>query len=123
MPIVVETEPGDDYVRRWATFIRTHEQRLADAGFGRRPQPARQPSALPNLLSWVGLSSTAPGPKMVLTTDLHHVFYLLMRFEALELPIGPLDVKLPNPTRPISFASQLATSDRADAVSIRSSSA
>ncbi|KAF8706288.1 Leucine rich repeat, partial [Rhizoctonia solani] len=122
MSIVVETEAGDDYVRRWATFIRTHEQRLAGAGYGRRPNGSQQPSALPNLLSWVGLAS-APDPGMVLTTDLHHIFYLLMRFEALELPVGPLEVKLLNPTRPISFASQLATGDRADAVSIRSSSA
>ncbi|KAJ1304241.1 hypothetical protein OPQ81_005404 [Rhizoctonia solani] len=122
MPIVVEAEPGDDYIRRWAAFIRTHEQKLADAGYGRRSQTSQQPSAL-NLLSWVGLSSSTPTPGTVLTTDLHHVFYLLMRFEDLELPVGPLDVKLPNPTRPISFASQLATGDRADAVSIRSSSA
>ncbi|CAE6470521.1 unnamed protein product [Rhizoctonia solani] len=123
MPIVVETEAGDDYVRRWAAFIRSHEQRLADAGYGRRTSASQQPSALPNLLSWVGLASNAPTAGMVLTTDLHHVFYLLMRFEAIELPVGPLDVKLPNPTRPISFASQLASGDRADAVSIRSSSA
>ncbi|KAG8761496.1 hypothetical protein FRC11_013834 [Ceratobasidium sp. 423] len=122
MSIVVETEGGDDYVRRWATFIRTHELRLADAGYGRRSQASQQPSAL-NLLSWVGLSSGTPAAGMVLTTDLHHIFYLLMRFEDLELPVGPLDVKLANPTRPISFASQLATGDRADAVSIRSSSA
>ncbi|CAE6533100.1 unnamed protein product [Rhizoctonia solani] len=121
MPIVVETEAGDDYVRRWATFIRTHEQRLADAGYRRRSQTS-QPSAL-NPLSWVGLSYGTPTAGMVLTTDLHHIFYLLMRFEDLELPVGPLDVKLANPTRPISFASQLATGDRADAVSIRSTSA
>ncbi|KAB5589727.1 LRR protein [Ceratobasidium theobromae] len=113
MPIVVETESGDEYVRRWAAFIRTHEQRLASAGFGRRQRQA-------TLLSWVGLGASG---SMVLTTDLHHVFYLLMRFEALELPVGPLDVKLTNATRPISYASQLATGDRADAVSMRSSSA
>ncbi|KAH7339273.1 hypothetical protein B0J17DRAFT_654499 [Rhizoctonia solani] len=123
MPIVVETEAGDDYVRRWAGFIRTHEQRLADAGFRRRTLASQQPSALLNPLSWVGYASNTPVAGMVLTTDLHHVFYLLMRFEDLELPVGPLDVKLLNPTRPISFASQLATGDRADAVSIRSSSA
>ncbi|KAF8756986.1 Leucine-rich repeats protein [Rhizoctonia solani] len=86
MSIVVETEAGDDYVRRWATFIRTHEQRLAGAGYGRRPNGSQQPSALPNLLSWVGLAS-APDPGMVLTTDLHHIFYLLMRFEAWSSPI------------------------------------
>ncbi|KAF8594773.1 L domain-like protein [Ceratobasidium sp. AG-I] len=125
MSIVLETEPGDEYVRRCAAFIRTHEQRLADAGFGRRPQRATQPAALPNMLSWVGLgpSAAAPAPGMVLSTDLHHVLYLLIRCEALELPVGPLDVKLTNPTRPLSFASQLAAGDRADAVSIRSSSA
>ncbi|KAG9102638.1 hypothetical protein FRC06_001553 [Ceratobasidium sp. 370] len=123
MPLVLETEPGDDYVRRTAVFIRTHEQRLADAGFGRRAQRNAPPAALPNMLSWVGLGPATPGPGMVLTTDLHHIFYLLMRFEALDLPVGPLDVKLANPARPLSFASQLATGDRADAVSIRSSSA
>ncbi|KAG9119175.1 hypothetical protein FRC07_005956 [Ceratobasidium sp. 392] len=124
MPLVLETESGDDYVRRTAAFIRTHEQRLADAGFGRRPLRNAPPAALPNMLSWVGLGPSAtPAPGMVLTTDLHHIFYLLMRFEALELPTGPLDVKIANPARPLSFASQLATGDRADAVSIRSSSA
>ncbi|QRV78954.1 leucine-rich repeat protein [Ceratobasidium sp. AG-Ba] len=124
MPLVLETEPGDDYVRRQATFIRTHEQRLADAGFGRRAHRNSAPAALPNMLYWMGLGpSSTPPPGMVLTSDLHHIFYLLMRFEALDLPTGPLDIKLANPTRPLSFASQLASGDRADAVSIRSSSA
>ncbi|CAE6410022.1 unnamed protein product [Rhizoctonia solani] len=124
MSIVVETETGDDYVRRMATFIRSHEQRLADAGYGRRQSSAaQQPSTLPNILSWVGLGSAPPPAGMVLTTDLHHVFYLLMRFEAIELPVGPLDVKLINPYRPLVFAAQLVNGDRADAVSIRSTSA
>ncbi|KZT57768.1 hypothetical protein CALCODRAFT_433703, partial [Calocera cornea HHB12733] len=123
-PPMAQTEPGDEYVRRFAAFIRTHEQRLADAGFlprtSRTPQHPHQSS----LLSWIvpGGTATAATPRAkptVLSIDPHHLFYLLMRMEALGLPVGDMDVRLATPLKQNAYVALLNARDR-DAMSILS---
>jgi Leucine-rich repeat (LRR) protein len=100
-------------VRRIAEFIRTHSQALAGAAPVRRGAP---PPQAPGIFGWM----TKPGPPMVYTTDLHHIFYLLMRFEELGVDVGPLDVRLPTESisRPLSYVSLLAANDKSDTGSI-----
>ncbi|CAG7850648.1 SubName: Full=Uncharacterized protein {ECO:0000313/EMBL:CCA68325.1} [Serendipita indica DSM 11827] len=107
----MQREPGDDYVRRIAEFIRNNSQALANA------VPARRNNQNASLFGWM----SKPESPMVYTTDLHHIFYLLMRFEDLGIDVGPLDVRLPaeSISRPLSYVSLLvAAKDRSDSASI-----
>ncbi|KAF7376082.1 Leucine rich repeat domain protein [Mycena sanguinolenta] len=99
---MADPEPGDVYLRRLAAFIRTHEKNLAAAGVVRRRRSQKpDPVAVYNPLSWFA-DSNEPAP-LVLSVDTHHLFYTLMRLEALGLDIGTLDVRIDNPSRPMSF--------------------
>lgn len=103
--ILVMLEPGDDYVRKIAAFIRNNEQRLAEAGFGRRRKTnSLPPGSLYNPLAWFGLAdSNTPRPPVVLSLDTHHLFYLLIRLEALGFSVGSVDVRLQNLSRPLNY--------------------
>ncbi|KZO98943.1 hypothetical protein CALVIDRAFT_535044 [Calocera viscosa TUFC12733] len=122
---MAQTEPGDEYIRRFAAFIRTHEQRLADAGFIPRTSRTQHPPSQSgyNLLSWVipgaGSAAHARPKPTVLSIDPHHLVYLLMRMEALGLPVGDMDVRLETPLKQNAYISLLAARDR-DAMSILS---
>ncbi|KDQ21501.1 hypothetical protein BOTBODRAFT_205103 [Botryobasidium botryosum FD-172 SS1] len=120
----METEVGDEYICRSAEFVRTNEQRLGSAGLVRRPARSNSaPASYSSMLSWVGLdfsNNNRPAQPLVLTTDLHHLFYLLMRFEGLGIDVGSLDVHLDTPARPVSYISLLAGKDRSDTGSIAS---
>ncbi|TDL25990.1 hypothetical protein BD410DRAFT_716202 [Rickenella mellea] len=115
----MQTEPGDDYIRRTASFIRTNEQRLAQSGIVRRKKANSIPSVF-NPLGWVGLAESAP-PRipMVLSMDTHHLFYILMRLEALGIDVGSLDVQVDHPSRPMSYIS-IPGNDKAETLSIAS---
>lgn len=119
----METEPGDDYVRRYAGIIRAHEQRLANAGLTKGSGGA---VGYLNPLTWVDWSSVGStptprrGPPTMLQLDLHHLYYLLIRFEGLGLRVGSLDIKLLSTSRPVSYASLLAAKDRSDTLSLSS---
>ncbi|KAJ7262252.1 hypothetical protein B0H12DRAFT_1201388 [Mycena haematopus] len=90
---MAQPEPGDVYLRRLAAFVRTHEKNLAVA-------------AVP----------------LVLSVDTHHLFYTLMRLEALGLDIGTLDVRIDSPSRPMSYVSFADPSaDKAETLSIAGS--
>lgn len=121
----MEKEPGDDYIRRFATLLRSRERQLAESGVGRSRRNGNG-SGFPNMLGWIGLdfsSSThnSRTPPAILSIDLHHLFYLLVRLEGFGIDVGPLDVKLRSNSRPVSYASLLATAkDRSDALSIAS---
>ncbi|EPT04514.1 hypothetical protein FOMPIDRAFT_1021783 [Fomitopsis schrenkii] len=52
--------------------------------------------------------------------DTHHLFYLLMRMEALGIDVGSLDVRVDNPSRPMNYINVFPASDRSDALSLRS---
>lgn len=118
----MQHEAGDDYIRRIATFIRDNERGLAEAGVGRRRRAHTTPNySLFNPLGWVGLSDTPASPTpVVLSLDTHHLFYILMRLEALGIDIGTLDVKIDNPTRPLSYV-HIELNDKSDTLSIAES--
>jgi Leucine rich repeat len=119
----MDKENGDEYIRRTATFVRTHEQRLADAAIISRRRPQRPPTGSTSVLGWIGLEPTEqPKKPLIFTDDPHHLFYLLMRFEGLGIDVGPLDVRVQNPTRPtsMSYLAMLAMKDKSDVLSISS---
>jgi len=102
---------GDEYVRQVAAFIRQNDQRLASATFA-RPRQRNNGS----LFSWA--TSVSP---MVLETDSHHLFYLLMRLEGLALDVGELDVVVDGPSRPLSCLPHQNVAETASLASFRSS--
>ncbi|TEB37560.1 hypothetical protein FA13DRAFT_1726670 [Coprinellus micaceus] len=119
----METEKGDIYLHRLATYIRVNEKALAEAGAPRRRHAQRQsqqldPLSYLNPLSWL---SAPPGVKpVVLSTDTHHLFYILMRLEALEYPVGTLDVQIDNPSRPMTYVNLFTQPDKSDTLSLAS---
>ncbi|KAI0358687.1 hypothetical protein OH77DRAFT_1474521 [Trametes cingulata] len=125
----MEHEAGDDYIRRTAEFIRTHEAGLAAAvPVRRRRTKAAQSSEVSvfNPATWFSsdASAVANAKPVVLSFDPHHLFYLLMRMEALGLDVGSLDVRVDNPARPMNYINIPNNGDKSDAlsfVSIRSS--
>jgi len=112
----MDKEPGDDYVRRIAAFIRTNQSRLGQSS--QNHQTRNQPGH--DIWAWVGWADANKGPPLVYTTDLHHLFYLLLRFEDLGVDVGPLDVRLESISRPLSYVSLLAAKDKSDVSSIAS---
>ncbi|KAH8982673.1 hypothetical protein EDB92DRAFT_2055441 [Lactarius akahatsu] len=124
----MDNERGDDYLRTVASFIRTNESRLAEAAFQRR-RPPRQPtqpapSGLTlNPLQWFSSDSTPqptrPKP-LTFTIDTHHLFYILIRLEALGYHVGSLDLKAVNPSRPINYVDVSHSGDSSDSMSLSS---
>jgi Leucine-rich repeat (LRR) protein len=114
-------ELGDDYVRRYAGIIRAHEQRLADWR-ARRPSAAH--AHFLNPFAWGAAPTPSRArrtPPTVLSLDPHHLYYLLIRFEALGINVGTLDIHLLTPSRPMSYPNMLALKDRSDTSSIAAS--
>ncbi|TFK44641.1 hypothetical protein BDQ12DRAFT_673317 [Crucibulum laeve] len=122
----MEQEPGDEYLRRLATFIRTNEKALAEAGVTRRRRVQRPAPSEPsfNPLGWFGLdasNSPVPPPKpVILSTDVPHLFYVLMRLEALGYDIGTLDVQIDSPSRPTTYVNLFPEKDKSDTLSLAS---
>ncbi|CAO1625706.1 unnamed protein product [Jaminaea pallidilutea] len=90
----IKTVTGDEYVQSLASFVRANEAKLS----GRVQAPSSSSS------SWIpGGQSRGPQglgrpniiPPKPLSISLHHLYYLLLRFDALGLPTGPLDESLP----------------------------
>ena len=119
---------GDDYLRNIASFIRSNESRLAEAAPQKRRRP-RQPS-LPsptgltlNPLQWFSSDSTQqltrPKPLMF-AIDTHHLFYILTRLEALRYNVGPLDIKVLSPSRPMNYVDVFHGEDTSDTISLSS---
>ena len=110
----MQSQPGDEYVRELASFIRSNERGLAESGPGRRRTQQRQST----FLSWFSPSTT--NAAVLLKTDPHHLFYLLIRLEALRLPVGSLDVHVDTPSRPMSYPNIYAEQKNTDATSFSS---
>jgi len=109
----MQSQAGDEYIRELASFIRANERGLAESGPGRR-RTQRQRSTL---LSWLSPSST---DAVLLKTDPHHLFYLLIRLEALHLPVGSLDIHVDTPSRPMSYPNFYPEQMNSDATSFSS---
>ncbi|KAI0071482.1 hypothetical protein K474DRAFT_1668977 [Panus rudis PR-1116 ss-1] len=126
----MDNELGDDYIRRIAAFIRANEHGLAAATLIRkRPRKGANasdpaPTSFLNPLGWFtgGESgpATASAKPVILSFDVHHLFYLLMRMEAIGLDVGSLDVRVENPSRPMNYVNVFQGTDRSDALSLRS---
>ncbi|ETW80447.1 hypothetical protein HETIRDRAFT_476057 [Heterobasidion irregulare TC 32-1] len=125
----MELEPGDEYLRRLATFIHTNEHRLAEAGFHRRrrsakPTPASGSSVF-NPLSWFAADAGAQVPTnspkpLAFSIDTHRLFYVLMRLEAQGFDVGSLDIKVDSPSRPMNYVNIFSGTDRAETMSLSS---
>jgi len=100
------TEPG----RRWSPTLcarRQDSSRMSSIhciGFGLDASSQQQ---------------AAQAKPITFTIDTHHLFYILIRSEALGINVGTLDVKLENPSRPTSYIN-FASSDKADTLSLSS---
>ncbi|PWZ02062.1 L domain-like protein [Testicularia cyperi] len=143
---------GDQWVADYARWIRVHEAKLGDAGrraLTQAPKPpssassASQPASGLSSTFWsvvsLGTITSASGHTvpaataaasqaglrpMLLRQNPHNLYYLLIRFEALGLPVGPLDVKIPAAARPTSYFSFVSTNtisaDKDDTMSLSS---
>ncbi|KIL00715.1 hypothetical protein PAXRUDRAFT_821404 [Paxillus rubicundulus Ve08.2h10] len=111
----MEPEPGDDYLRRMAAFIRANDKGLAEAGIVRRRRPPRGNTAATsvfNPVGWFTTSSTtdtlppspaSPPKPVTFSIDAHRLFYILIRIEALGIDVGSLDVRVENPSKPMHY--------------------
>lgn len=115
----MESEDGKVFIKHLAHYVRTHEKALANAlQLQRRSVPARPAvvgsapaqspttpthfasspsasSALAAALSLPSLSFSSQNVKPVkLSLTPHHLFYLLTRFQSLNIAVGPMDVRL-----------------------------
>ncbi|KAJ6609841.1 hypothetical protein B0H10DRAFT_2062694 [Mycena sp. CBHHK59/15] len=120
-----DVEPGDVYLRRLTTYVRTNEKSLAEAAVvrrRRRSQRAPDPVSAFNLNPFAWFVSDAQIPPLVLAIDTHHLFYVLVRLEAQGLDVGTLEVRVDSPSRPMSYINLFpgASGDKADTLSLAS---
>ncbi|KIM40040.1 hypothetical protein M413DRAFT_446186 [Hebeloma cylindrosporum] len=102
----MEQQAGDEYIRQLASFIRSNERALAESGLARRRNHQR---------AWF-----SPKP-LVFPIDTHHLFYVLIRLEALGFDTGSLDVQVQSPSRPMSYANIYSDRKDPDAMSLADS--
>ncbi|KAF8650458.1 hypothetical protein AX16_005260 [Volvariella volvacea WC 439] len=119
----MQPESGDDYIRRLASFVRLNEKGLAEAlPIRRRPSHQPQPSSF-SPFSWFGIESSLQSPTsrpVILSLDIHHLSYVLVRLEALGIDVGSLDVKVDNPSRPVTNLNIFSSPDRSETLSMTS---
>lgn len=146
----MDSIPGDRWIGDYARWLRVHEARLGDvaasAAAAKRNAAVKTerdtPAATLSSTFWnvVGLGSagtpsngspssaaTRSSPMarpMLLRQNPHNLYYLLIRFEELGLPVGSLDTRIPIAARPTSYfsfvAATAADKDRDDTMSMRS---
>ncbi|KDR75953.1 hypothetical protein GALMADRAFT_248769 [Galerina marginata CBS 339.88] len=120
----METQSGDSYIRQLAAFIRANERGLAESGLARRRRNPRQNLPSPSSfspLSWFSPSLSPPSCRpVVLSIDTHHLFYILIRLEALGFDIGPLDIRVDSPSRPMSYTHIYPNQKDAETLSLAS---
>ncbi|CAO1616981.1 unnamed protein product [Sympodiomycopsis kandeliae] len=83
------TVTGDSYVLKLSAFVRANESILSGT---RANTNQAGPSWLPSLTPAKRAPAIPPKPLLI---SLHHLSYLLLRFDALGLPVGKLDEPLP----------------------------
>ncbi|KAI6090410.1 hypothetical protein F4821DRAFT_30231 [Hypoxylon rubiginosum] len=120
----MDSEDGEQYIKRLAVYVRANEKALANAlPFRRQSGPRHGPSQSvssiqaprsPTIPERPATSASASGPLATalslsslnltstnvksarLSLTPHHLFYLLSRFEELGIPVGPMKVRLEN---------------------------
>ena len=121
----MDNQPGDLYLRGIASFIRTNESRLAEAALA-RPRRLRHPRQPPptgltlNPLQWFSPDSPTPPKPLTFVIDTHHLFYILIRLEALGYNVGSLDLKVIRPSRPMNYIDVFQGEDTSDNMSLSS---
>lgn len=121
----MDNQPGDLYLRGIASFIRTNESRLAEAALA-RPRRLRHPRQPPptgltlNPLQWFSPDSPTPPKPLTFVIDTHHLFYILIRLEALGYNVGSLDLKVIGPSRPMNYIDVFQGEDTSDNMSLSS---
>ncbi|KAJ1025592.1 hypothetical protein NDA18_003935 [Ustilago nuda] len=136
----MDSIPGDQWITEYARWLRVHEAQLGDVAASSAavkrnasssssfkyirnapPPPSAAPSTstlsstfwnvvtLATNTPTTSRSTRTPRP-MLLRQNPHNLYYLLIRFEALGLPIGSLDTPIPVAARPLSYFSFVAAS-------------
>ncbi|KAL5418993.1 hypothetical protein PMIN04_007131 [Paraphaeosphaeria minitans] len=135
----MDTEDGQIFIKNLAYFVRTHEKALANALQLQRQAPrhgqsnsvssptgttgttgtgssSSTSSVWAAALSLPSLTFTSPTLKPAkLTLTPHHLFYLLSRFEDLNIAVGPMNIRLENihtDASPTNYVSFLSTAQR-----------
>ncbi|KAF9478645.1 hypothetical protein BDN70DRAFT_879778 [Pholiota conissans] len=117
----MQTQAGDSYLRDLAAFIRKNDKALAESGFYRRRRAATDAHNPYLPFAWLSPSLSPPPPKPVLLSiDTHHLFYVLIRLEALGYQTGSLDVHVDSPSRPMSYASFYSEQKDSETLSLAS---
>lgn len=115
----MELEKGHDYIRRTASFIRSHEHHIAQAVRPRRPQ---ETSSVWNWFSFTTGNDLTSSKSAICTNDPYHLFYLLMKIEAVGISVGSLDVRIENLARSMNnpYVPNMSKKDTSDTMSISS---
>ena len=114
----MEKQPGDEYIHQLASFIRTNERALAESGLARRRKSSRTPASP---LGWLyPFSSSSPPKPVIFRINTHHLFYVLIRMEALGFDTGSLDVQVESPSRPMSYANIYSDNENPETMSLAS---
>lgn len=90
------TVTGDSYVLELSRFVRSNEQSLSGKGVAQRSSSGK-------------VTLVPPKP---LSLSLHHLSYILLRFDALGLPTGSLEDVISLPSRPKSTFSYISTGEQ-----------
>ncbi|GJJ06471.1 hypothetical protein Clacol_000663 [Clathrus columnatus] len=117
---IMETENGHDYIIKTASFIRTHEHHIAHAVKPRRPDETS--TSVWNWFSFSTGNGTISSKSVTFTNDPHHLFYLLMKIEALGINVGSLDVRIESLSESVNnpYVLNMSKKDISDTMSISS---
>ncbi|ETS61611.1 putative leucine-rich protein [Moesziomyces aphidis] len=115
----MDSIPADKWVGEYARWLRVHEAKLGDAAAS--AAAAKRNAAAAKSASDASASTLS---STFWNVNPHNLYYLLIRFEALGLPVGSLDTNIPVAARPTSYFSFVAANasgkDRDDTMSISS---
>jgi Leucine-rich repeat (LRR) protein len=125
----MDTVSGDRFIEDCARYIRFNEAKLGQAS----ASGSLSASSWANPTAWLRATSppinhTAAAPRAQtarpapLRLTSHHLYYLLIRFEALQIATGPLDVRITATSRPSSTFTFISgyRKDKDDTMSISS---
>lgn len=105
----MDSVSGDKFIDDCARYIRYNENRLSQS----KDTSLASATAWVNPMTWLRATSPPPASNRAsrapqlrptpLRLTSHHLYYLLIRFEAIGIPTGPLDVQIPSTSRPSSY--------------------
>ncbi|KAG7813783.1 hypothetical protein KL921_000057 [Ogataea angusta] len=85
---------GDVYIHNLATFIKSHERQLANALVAyKKNAPKTNTNGKSNSMPRQQQQTTKP---VRLSLSLHHLYFLLGKFQELGISVGPMNIRLDN---------------------------